>query len=95
MGLGPHREKLPPDSGGELPLLLALAPLLDAFVALGIMCPTWGGSFRGRSGSSDLGGEEGLGIGQWGWAPSINRKPWCSGLVASPSAANLSAPTSL
>ena len=68
---------------------------LDSFMALGTVSPTSGEGFRGSLKGSDLGKEEGQGIMQWAWAPFINRKPLFSGLVASPSAANLSAPTSL
>ena len=56
-------------------------------MALGTVCPTWGGGFRESFRSS-------LGLG-WAWAPYINRKPRFSGRAASPSAANLSAPTGL
>lgn len=59
----------------------------DPFMALGTVCPTWGGGFRESFRSS-------LGLG-WAWAPYINRKPRFSGRAASPSAANLSAPTGL
>lgn len=64
-------------------------------MALGTVRPTSGGGFRGSLKSSDLGTEEGQGTKQWAWSPFINRKPLFSGLVASPSAANLSAPTGL
>lgn len=63
--------------------------------ALGTVRPTLGGGFRRGLESLDSGREEGQGTRQWAWAPFINRKPLFSGLVASPSAANLSALTSL
>lgn len=68
---------------------------VDSFMGLGTVCPTTGRGFRGGLESSDLGREEGEGTRQWAWAPFINRKPLFSGLVASPSAANPSAPTGL
>lgn len=96
MGLWvPRERKLALAWGGVFPLLAVAPPAampLASFMALGTVCPTWGGSFRGSLGSSNLGGEEGLGTRQWAWAPFINRKLWFSGLVASPSVANLSAP---
>lgn len=57
--------------------------------------PHGGGGFCGTWGSPNLGEEEGWGTRQWSWAPSLSRKPQSSGLVASPSGANLSALTSL